>query len=84
MDDKHRILGVHVSKRVNRAANVQAVLSEYGMIIRTRLGLHQVHGDYGVILLELYGEEHVCGELKDKLAAIDGVDVQEMVFDHPK
>lgn len=81
-DDKHRILGVHVTERVKRAADVQSVLSKHGRIIRTRLGLHHVHNDFGLILLELYGEERECEEMHAALAAIEGVEVKEMVFEH--
>jgi hypothetical protein len=31
----------------------------------------------------MFGEESKCFELADKLAKIDGVEVQKMVFDHP-
>jgi hypothetical protein len=35
-----------------------------------------------VILLELVGDDKECGELKDQLAAIHGVEVQKLVFEH--
>jgi len=30
----------------------------------------------------MYGDEKVCFELADKLAAIQGIEVQKMVFKH--
>ena len=36
----------------------------------------------GVIVLEMFGDEAQCVALKEKLAAIEGLDVQEMVFGH--
>jgi hypothetical protein len=87
MKERHRILGVHVTDRVKRAGDVQALFSEYGCNIRTRLGLHQVDEGYcspdGLILLELFGNERACDALRDKLGAIVGVEVKEMVFEHP-
>jgi len=84
--DKHIILGVHIHNRGEHAVLVQQVLTEYGSHIKTRLGLHEV-GDGkcatgGVLLLELVGDETRCGELETKLAAIGGVDVKKIVFEH--
>lgn len=80
-------MGVHITDRVQRATDVQQVFTEYGGNIKTRLGLHEVRGDYcapsGVILLELFGDEQACAALRDKLGAIEGVEVKEMVFEHP-
>jgi hypothetical protein len=87
MEEKHRILGVHITDRVKKASDVQHVFTEFGCNIKTRIGLHQVDGGYcspnGLILIELFGEDPVCDEMRDKLAAIEGVDVQELVFHHP-
>jgi hypothetical protein len=86
MKEKHWILGVHVTDRVEKAGDVQRLFTEYGCNIKTRVGLHDVNEGYcapsGVILLELFGDDQLCAELRDKLGAIAGVDVQEMVFHH--
>ncbi|NLH18090.1 MAG: hypothetical protein GX455_16055, partial [Phycisphaerae bacterium] len=37
----------------------------------------------GLLLLEMVGDEKTCMELADKLAVIEGVEVQKMIFDHP-
>jgi len=87
MQEKHWILGVHITDRVKKASDVQHTFTEYGCNIKTRMGLHEVDGGYcspnGLILLELFGEERICREMRDKLRAIEGVDVQEMIFEHP-
>ncbi len=84
---KHLILGVHISNRLNHVGEVQNVLSEFGGQIRTRLGLHETGDDYcspnGLLILELLDHEEKKEELKGRLNAIDGVEVKEMVFDHP-
>ncbi|MFW5857640.1 MAG: hypothetical protein ACOCX4_07170 [Planctomycetota bacterium] len=86
--EKHIVFGVHVSGRTRHAPQVQELFTEYGCHIKTRLGLHHVDNaacsDRGLILLELFGEEEKCFELKDKLNALDGVEVQAMVFAHPE
>jgi hypothetical protein len=83
--EQHIILGVHITDRLKNAAEVQRLFSEYGCNIKTRLGLHEVHNvcsPNGVVILEMYGDEKVCFELADKLAAIRGIEVQKMVFKH--
>lgn len=86
MEEPHVIYGVHVTNRATQVPNVQHLLSEYGCSIKTRIGLHRVDENAcsprGLILLEMFGNIATCQELKTKLAAMDGVDVQEMVFEH--
>ena len=87
MSLKHIILGVHITDRVTHAGQVQQTLTEYGVNIKTRLGLHEIAGNQaspnGLILLEMAGNESRCLEVATRLAAIKGVEVQKMVFDHP-
>jgi hypothetical protein len=87
--DPHVILGVHVTDRVKHVVGgggVQPVLTEYGCYIKTRLGLHEAGKDFcspnGLLILELVGDPTKCGELEQKLSAINGVSVQKMVFTH--
>jgi hypothetical protein len=85
--DTHYIVGIHVDDRIKRASDVQQLLTDYGCNIKTRIGLHEVTGQFcagfGLILLEMIGEPLKVKELAQKLDAIDGVSVQQMVFDHP-
>ena len=84
---KHVILGVHINDRIHEVQSVQQAFTEYGCYIKTRIGLHrvdeQVCSPRGLILLEMYGDESKSRELADRLAKIEGVEVQNMVFDHP-
>jgi len=85
--DRHVIAGVHITDRVQQVSQLQTVLSSYGFLIKTRLGLHETSKNLsspnGVILLELLDdEEHVEG-LISELSGIEGVEVQRMVFDNP-
>lgn len=83
----HFILGVHITDRLKDAATVQRLLTEYGTHIKTRLGLHEVEpgsaSPQGLVLLEVVGDAPVCEGLAAKLNAIEGVEVQQMVFTHP-
>ena len=85
--ENHLILGVHVTDRLRNAAEVQRLFTEYGCHIKTRLGLHEVGegrcAPSGIVLLEMAGDEAHCTGLADKLNAIEGIEVQKMVFGHP-
>jgi len=83
---KHIVMGVHITERVKLASEVQKVFTEFGCQIRTRLGLHDAHqgvcSPNGLILLELVDDAIQASALKAKLSAIEGVEVQTMIFDH--
>lgn len=82
----HIVLGVHITGRAQHAPRVQDLFTEYGCCIKTRLGLHDVSEDFcspnGLILLEMAGPEGPIFALMEKLQALEGVDVQKMVFPH--
>ena len=84
--EKHIILGVHITDRITRASRVQEILTQFGCNIKTRIGFHDVDGQKcstnGLLILELTGETAICEQLADELAALEGVEVQKMIFDH--
>ncbi len=85
MPEKHMILGVHITDRLQHASQVQDILTEYGCNIKTRLGLHEVYNvcsPNGLLILELWGEEDRCNEMGKKLNDVVGVETQMMVFAH--
>ena len=83
---KHLICGIHITKRLKHAIEVQEVLTEFGKYIKTRLGLHEPAakgGPNGLLLIEYVGSNASFNKFTKKLGAIAGVEVQQMVFDHP-
>jgi len=84
--EDHIILGVHITDRLHHAVQVQDVLTKYGNLIKTRLGLHELSDQFsspnGLLILELAGDVLKCSELETVLANIEGVDVQKMLFEH--
>lgn len=83
--DKHIIICVHVTNRLQEVVEVQKLFSKYGGNIKTRLGLHEVEkvdSTEGILILEMHGEETVCLELADRLNEIEGVETQKIIFDH--
>jgi hypothetical protein len=85
-EPRHIVLGVHITDRIRHAHRVQDLLTEYGCSIKTRIGLHTVSNDFcspnGLLLLEMAGDEKPIFEMIDKLSALEGVDLQKMVFEH--
>ena len=85
--NRHIIVGVHITERTTHAGEVQTILSKYGCSIRTRLGLHEaddgVCSANGLILLEMVDDEAATVEMMVELESIEGVEVKQMVFDHP-
>ena len=79
-----RILGVMINDPSKGAEKIQSILTKYGCTIRTRLGLHDIDENYaidtGLMLLELRGEMEEYLRLENELLALDGVEVQKMVF----
>ena len=79
-----RILGLHVTNRVNDAVKIQDLLTKFGCSIKTRLGLHDVNENVcsssGIILLELTGEASECDKLENELHKVEGLDIQKMTF----
>jgi hypothetical protein len=74
---KKSILLVLVGKRKEEAVKVQQILTGWGCMIKTRLGIHdgvlENCSDSGLVILELVGEEEKKQELTRKLSVLPGV-----------
>jgi hypothetical protein len=84
MTPKRTIVGILVNDFAAQAMQVQGVLTEYGCLIKTRLGLHETSPDhcspYGLVLLELVGDDAHMQRFFDALAQVNGIEVKRMVF----
>lgn len=82
---KYVVVGIHIHNRVKNAADVQKILTDFGCNIKTRIGLHEVTDDFcsgsGLLLLEMVGGQAKMEEMSALLKKIDGVDVQQMIFE---
>jgi hypothetical protein len=74
------ILLILVGKRKEAAVNVQKLLTAWGCLIKTRLGIHDGIldncTDEGLIICELYGSKEQKEELTRKMELIEGVKSQ--------
>lgn len=87
----YTVIGIHVTDRVKNAVDVQNLLTQYGFVIRTRLGLHDpgpsapnTSSPGGLVLLDVVGKDDDIEALCDQLRKLHGVQVQRMFFSHPQ
>jgi hypothetical protein len=71
------ILVILVGNRKESAVKVQQILTGWGCIIKTRLGIHDGVldncSDEGLLILELHGTQDQKNELTRKVAVLPGV-----------
>jgi hypothetical protein len=71
------LLVILVKHRSESATKLQSILTEYGCMIKTRLGIHDGVLDQcsnsGLIILELVGDAEKKQEIEKKLKDLDGI-----------
>jgi hypothetical protein len=71
------VLLILIGKRKESAVEVQKLLTAWGCLIKTRLGIHdgilENCSDEGLVILELYGSNEQKEELARKVELIQGV-----------
>jgi len=76
------VMAVMIDNRKDAAEKVQKILTGWGCLIKTRLGLHDGVLDncseHGLIILEMVGAEEKHEELCRKLNLLEGVDANYM------
>jgi len=74
---KKRIMLILIDGRKKNAVNVQKILTGWGCLIKTRLGIHdgvlEDCSDSGLLFLELVGDQNQHEQLRDKINVLDGV-----------
>ncbi|MGB8359136.1 MAG: hypothetical protein WCD55_11035 [Bacteroidales bacterium] len=76
------MLGILVPRRDDLGIQVQAILTTYGCVIRTRLGVNEVYfGEpAGLIILELTGDRQQYVSLERALREIDDIAIGRICF----
>lgn len=63
------IIGIQVSNRIEEATKLQEILTKYGCLIKTRIGLHDMGEykclNYGVVLIQVVDK---INEIYDELS----------------
>ncbi|MBP7635728.1 hypothetical protein KBA41_16315 [Candidatus Ozemobacteraceae bacterium] len=77
---KRTVMLIMIDNRNETAGNVQKILTGWGCLIKTRLGIHDgvLEGctQSGLIMLELVGEDEKHDELLRKLSLLKGVNAK--------
>ncbi len=79
--EREIIMAIRTDKRRENAEALQKVLTEYGCIIKMRLGLHEAGdrcSESGLILLVLTEPRDEIGRLEAALKKVDGIQFQTM------
>lgn len=84
---KRTILLVLIGNREESAVKVQKVLTAWGCMIKTRLGIHDGVlddcSDKGLLVLELVGKDEDKQEMKRKISVIPGVSTEMVDLELP-
>ena len=79
---KYNIMGIVIEDRKKFAPAVQEVLTEFGSIIDTRIGLHtgieNFHNNEGFIILNLNDDDKKIDEFVKRLKNIESVRVKNI------
>lgn len=77
------IIGIKITNRLESAVSVQEILTKYGCIIKTRIGLHEeINGQCsakGLILLEIINDISAVN-IANELCDVDEIEIQQMKF----
>jgi hypothetical protein len=78
------VLGILIGNEVADIVAFQQLLTKYGNVIRTRLGLHENHYETpkvkGLLLLEMVGDGAEIAAFEKAVCKISGIHIQKMVF----
>jgi hypothetical protein len=78
------VFGILIGSEVTDIVSFQRLLTKYGNVIRTRLGLHENHYETptikGFLLLEMFGEAAEIASFEQAIRKISGIQVQKMAF----
>jgi hypothetical protein len=82
---KRNVVALLISTRNETAVNVQKILTAWGCMIKTRLGIHDGVLDKcsqtGLVLLEMVGEDAKIDEFVRKLNLVQGASAQRVTLE---
>ena len=77
---KRSVLIVLIGKRTETAVKLQKILTAWGCLIKTRLGIHygvmEDCSESGLLMLELYGDDGQKQDFAAKVAKLPGLKCQ--------
>lgn len=77
-------MALTIDHRSAEVLEVQTILTKYGCIIKTRLGLHESNEDScsqrGLIILQLSSNPDEVKKLEDEIKQLEGIKVKYMTL----
>ena len=75
-------MGIQLLERTEESTDFQSIISRYGNIIQTRIGLHETAVDSsGIIELDLVDNtDSKVENLEKELSEIGDINIQKMIF----
>lgn len=80
MDQSYIIAGILVKEPGKAGTELQKILTAYGCVIRSRLGINNDNFKGGIIILDITGDEKEIELLINKLNNLKGIEVHYMNF----
>ena len=84
---KREIVALVIETRDQAAVQVQKILTAWGCMIKTRLGIHDGVMDHctqtGLVILEVIGENEKIEEFVRKLNLVKGVQAKRLTLELP-
>jgi hypothetical protein len=76
------VMGIQLKERTEDSTGFQSILSKYGSIIQTRIGLHETAIDSsGIIVLDFVDDAgSKVDKLEKELSEIGNISIQKMFF----
>ncbi|MEM1988306.1 MAG: hypothetical protein QXS41_00480 [Candidatus Woesearchaeota archaeon] len=79
----YHIIGLVLKNRKENAIKLQEILSKYGEIIKTRLGIHETkeEKDHGLIILHIEGKEKEIKKLIEELNSLKEINAKLLTLE---
>ncbi|MDR2009105.1 MAG: hypothetical protein LBQ22_01315 [Bacteroidales bacterium] len=77
---EYNILGILVKETTAAGEKLQRLFSDYGCIIRTRIGLNRDEIEGRIIIIDLHGDQTQINSLLENLNKIEGIEYKYMTL----
>lgn len=80
MQNEYEIAGILIKEPSVAFQEVQKIMTSFGCVIRTRLGINNDEIAGGIIIVDLHGDEKQKKLFLERIREVKNVELQEMKF----